>query len=83
MACRSPRLTLLTMSSEELGIGKHQSQLETVAMSGYNHLTPSPSLQSRWDLPVLCPGQVHWPRAVPGSCNSNLSQKIEVGGFLL
>lgn len=83
MAGHSPRLTLLTMSSEELRIGKHQSQLKILTMCGYNHPTPSPALQSRWNLPVLCPGQVHWPRAVPGSCNSNLSQKIEVGGFLL
>jgi hypothetical protein len=83
MAGRSPWLTLLIMSSEELRIGKYQSQLETLAMSGYNHPTPSPALQSRWDLPVLCPGQLHWPRVVLGSCNSNLSQKIEVEGFLL
>lgn len=76
-------LTRLIMASEELRIGKHQSQLETLAMSGYNHPTPSFALQSRWDLPVLCPGQLHWPTAVLGSCNSNISQKIEVEGFLL
>lgn len=39
--------TLWIMPSEDLRIGKHQSQLEALAMSGYNHPSPSSALRSK------------------------------------
>lgn len=45
MGASSLLLTLVLMLTEELWIGEHQSQLETLAMSGYNCPSPSSALQ--------------------------------------
>lgn len=59
-------LTLVLMLTEELRVDEHQSQLETLALSGYNCPSPSLALQSKMG-PFLCPGQLHWPTVVLGS----------------